>query len=561
MTRTYGSLTMTDGIWVLSGLEPHVKIKLKSIFTQIPRGHGGPYRFADVPDRCADLVWFETRYPMAMSAEDRSRLTAGRDRFEQDQAELEAIKSAPYYPPVFAGLRDGQVVREHQARAVALLERVGGLLVGDEVGEGKSYTTAAACLIPGALPAVIVCLPHLKEQWAKKLREFTTLSVEVLNGTDPRKSPTPSLMGAPDVRILAYSQLSGWADVLSAEPIGLVAFDEMQELRRGREAEKGRAAHALVAAAQLKLGLTATPIYNYGGEIFTIMEYLRPEVLGDPNDFHREWCTHLGSGKYRVNDPHALGSFLRDCHAFTRKVKDRPNAPNILVRAVGHSADELNKIEDVARALARTATTGHFTARGEATRELDMRVRQATGVAKATYVASAVRMMIEAGEPLILFGWHRDVYDIWMQELADLKPVLFTGTESPKAKAEAQRKFVDGETDLLIMSLRSGAGIDELQHRASTVVFGELDWSPGIHHQCIGRLDREGQICWPDPVTALYLVAEDGSDPPIMEVLGLKASQSRAITDPTLGVQAVQSDDAKLKRLITRYLQKEVQAA
>lgn len=560
MTRTYGTLDVADSKWKLSGLEPHVKIKLKALFTHIPRGDGGPYSFANTPDRCADLVWFESRYALSMSETDRALLNAGRTRFEDDQAELEAIKSAPYYPPSFAGLRGGQVVREHQARAVALLVRVGGLLVGDEVGEGKSYTTAAACLMPGALPAIIVCLPHLKEQWAKKLREFTTLTVEVLHGTDPRKT-APTLIGAPDVRILAYSQLSGWADVLSAESLGLVAFDEMQELRRGREAEKGRAAHALVAAATFRLGLTATPIYNYGGEIFTIMEYLRPEVLGDAADFHREWCTPLGSGKYRVNDPQALGSFLRDSHAFTRKIKDRPNAPNVLVRTVSHIEDALGRIEDLARALAVTATQGHFTARGEATRELDMRVRQATGVAKAGAVAATVRMMVESGEPLILFGWHREVYDIWMAELADLNPVMFTGSETPRAKAEAQRKFVSGETDLLIMSLRSGAGIDELQHRASTVVFGELDWSPGIHHQCIGRLDREGQVCWPDPVTAIYLVAEDGSDPPIMEVLGLKASQSRAITDPTLGVQAVQSDDTKLKSLIARYLPKEVQAA
>jgi hypothetical protein len=71
------------------------------------------------------------------------------------------------------------------------------------------------------------------------------------------------------------------------------------------------------------------------------------------------------------------------------------------------------------------------------------------------------------------------------------------------------------------MSLRSGAGLDGLQKRCSTMVFGELDWSPGVHHQCIGRLDREGQE---QPVTAMFLVCDDGSDPPMMEVLGLKAA-------------------------------------
>lgn len=553
--RTYGTLALDlAGDWMLSRLEPHVKIKLKSVFPHIPKAHGGPYRFRNVPVRCADLQWFASRYPLEMTPADQSLLAGGGAQFTQSQAELERIKTQPYYPPLFAALRDGQSVREHQARAVAMLERVGGLLVGDEVGQGKTYTTGAACMIADALPAVIVCLPHLREQWAKKLREFTTLNVQVLKGTMPEKIAKELV--TPDVRILAYSQLAGWADVLEATEIGLLAFDEMQELRRGREAAKGMAAHRLAKVAHYKLGLTATPIYNYGDEIWQVMAFLRPEVLDEQQNFLREWCTPLGNGKSKVNDPRALGSYLRDCNAFIRKTKDKGSEPNILVRQIDHSAEELAKIEDAARLLAATARTGAFTERGEAVRELDMMARQATGIAKAKQVAHAVRIMIEAGEPVLLFGWHRAVYDIWMEEMADLKPALFTGSESPVAKQAAQEAFINGDTDLLIMSLRSGAGIDGLQARASTVVFGELDWSPGIHHQCIGRLDREGQRSYPEPVTAIYLVANDGSDPPIMEVLGMKASQSRAITDPSLGVQAIHSDSSKLKGLIDRYLQK-----
>jgi len=551
--RTYGSLSLTDDTWLLDQLEPHVKIRLKAIFTHIPKGSGGPYAFPDTPDRCADLTWFESRYPLAMTEVDRARLAGETDRYRGIVAELETIRTQPYFPPLFTGLRPGQQVREHQGRAVALLERVGGLLVGDEVGEGKTYTTGAAALIKGALPAVIVCLPHLREQWSQKLRDFTMLQVEVLQGSKPPTNTSGGLL-TPDVRILAYSQLAGWADVLEATEIGLLAFDEMQELRRGEQAEKGKAALRLAEVARLKLGLTATPIYNYGDEIWEVMRFLRPEVLGEKSDFLREWCSALGNGKYKVNDPRALGAYLRDCNSFTRKTKDRDGRPNILVREIEHSADALASIEDAARALAITATTGAFTERGDAVRKLDMLARQATGVAKAKQVAAAVRVLVESGEPILLFGWHRAVYDIWLKELADLKPRLFTGTETPKAKEATKRAFLEGETDLMIMSLRSGAGIDGLQMRASTVVFGELDWSPGIHHQCIGRLDREGQRCYPDPVTAIYLVAQDGSDPPIMEVLGVKASQAHAIIDPALGVQAAQTDASKLQGLVDRYL-------
>lgn len=549
MSRTYGAMALSDDSWVMGGLEPHVIIKLKALFSQIPKAHGGPFRFQNTPARCADLSWFEQRYPLNMTPEDRRLLERGVAQNTATAAEVERIRNGAYERPLFVGLAPGQEVRDHQASAAAMLARVEGLLVGDDVGEGKTYTTGACCLLPGALPAVVVCMPHLRKQWAEKLRAFTTLKVEVLDGTKPvARQPA-------DVTILGYTQLAGWTDVLAAEDIGLVAFDEMQELRRGAEAKKGMAALRLARKARLKLGLTATPIYNYGDEIWQVMRYLRPEILGDQYDFLREWCTPLGNGKHRVRDPKALGTYMRDSNAFTRKTKDRAGRPNVIVRSVRHDPAALDAVADVARQLALTATTGSFTERGDAVRQLDLRVRHATGVAKAPAVAAAVDLMVQSGEPVVLFGWHREVYDIWLKRLAHHRPVLFTGSETTAQKEAAKQAFLDGRTDILIMSLRSGAGIDGLQHRASTVVFGELDWSPGIHHQCIGRLDREGQRVYPDPVTAVYLVAEDGSDPPVMEVLGVKASQAAHIVDPSLGVQAAATDASKMQGLVERYLE------
>jgi hypothetical protein len=103
------------------------------------------------------------------------------------------------------------------------------------------------------------------------------------------------------------------------------------------------------------------------------------------------------------------------------------------------------------------------------------------------------------------------------------------------------------------MSLRSGAGLDGLQARCSVLVIGELDWSPGIHQQIIWRLDREGQE---QPVTAFFLVSEEGSDPPIMDVLGIKASEAHRIVDPHLGVQKAEDDMSNLRRLVDRYLKR-----
>lgn len=547
--RTYGQLRRVAGStgdrWVLTGVEPHVSIRLKQLFPRIPKAAPPPYVLpADLPTG-ADLDWFTSRYPMAAAPADLGALAADRAGFNARMAEAERILAPDYQPPLLAGLKPGKSLRSHQSSAIDLLGLVGGLLVGDDVGEGKTFTAMGACLLPGALPATIVCDPHLQGQWAERFRDFTNLTTHCVRGTIPYALPPA------DVRIFRWTQLLGWADMFDLLGCGLVAFDECQELRTGTTTGRGQGAQRLVNASRLRLGLTATPIYGYGVEIWEVMRFLRPDVLGERGDFLREWAP---SG--HVKDPKALGTYLREQHAMVRRRKPGERV-NRLVQTVAHDVADLASIEEMARKLAITATTGSFIERGDATRQLDLLARLHTGVSKARGVADVVRIIVESGTPVILAGWHRAVYDIWLDRLSDLKPAMYTGSETPAAKKREMARFLAGETDVFILSLRSGRGVDGLQARSRFVVIGELDWSPQVHHQVIGRLDREGSIIdgTDEEITALFLVADDGSDPPMMEVLGLKASESNAIVDPDLGARLVQSDGSGLQRLVQRYLE------
>lgn len=106
------------------------------------------------------------------------------------------------------------------------------------------------------------------------------------------------------------------------------------------------------------------------------------------------------------------------------------------------------------------------------------------------------------------------------------------------------------------MSLRSGAGLDGLQSVSRTVVFGELDWAYGVHEQAEGRVHRDGQK---DPVMAYYLTASAGSDPVVMDALGIKRGQLEGIRDPNAAlVQKLQTDPDRIKRLAEAYLQQHV---
>ncbi|MFO6263177.1 C-terminal helicase domain-containing protein, partial [Pseudomonas aeruginosa] len=213
------------------------------------------------------------------------------------------------------------------------------------------------------------------------------------------------------------------------------------------------------------------------------------------------------------------------------------------------------RITGDAVALAKTILAHNEAYRGEKMRaagEFDQLVRQATGVAKAPYVAEFVRLLLESGQQVLLFGWHREVYSIWREKLADYNPVMYTGTESPKEKQAAKDAFVAGDSRLMLISLRAGAGIDGLQHACSTVVFGELDWSPGVHEQCIGRIHRDGQR---EPVQAFFLISNEGSDPIVSDVLGVKLEQIEGVRNP--GEHLVERRDLgenQLRQLAQRFL-------
>ncbi len=83
-----------------------------------------------------------------------------------------------------------------------------------------------------------------------------------------------------------------------------------------------------------------------------------------------------------------------------------------------------------------------------------------------------------------------------------------------------------GESNLLICSLKSGVGLDGIQERCKLGVIGELDWSPAVVKQCIGRYHRDGQA---DPCLTYVMVSEAGCDPYMMQTLGIKRLQVEGV--------------------------------
>jgi SNF2 family DNA or RNA helicase len=569
----------------------HVVLRLKRWFGSVGKKGGrqvksglSRIRISATPETARELQVFAQLFPMELCPE-LKRLAK---QHVKTTKLVDELLTGHRPPPEF----DLAVpLREYQRIATAITLQTGSLLLADEAGIGKTASAIGLFTDPKTLPALVVTLTHLPTQWEREINRFAPdLKTHVIQGTTPydltRPRPRKGMRGHairqlaliqeafPDVIITSYSKLRTWAPTLGPL-VNSVVFDECQELRRSgsspglnRGAERSfkyAGAETVAKGKRVRIGLSATPVYNYGSEMFSILNVLNPGALGTWSEFREEWCTGWDD-KHPIKNPKAFGSYLKDSGLMLRRTRSDVGRELPAITKVPHHIDAdtsiLDRAAGEAMELARIILAQSETNKGDrmnAAGQLDVKLRQATGIAKAPYVAAFVQLLVESGEKVLLYGWHREVYGIWQDLLKDLKPAMYTGTETPQQKERARDAFVKGDARVLLMSLRSGAGLDGLQHCCRTVVHGELDWSPAVHHQCDGRVHRDGQ---PDPVMAYYLYADHGSDPIVLDILGVKRQQATGVINPDAPlVEKLQVDPGHIRRLAEQYMRQRGQAA
>ena len=566
--------------WVIT-LEPHAMMDAKRVFPKLSKSELGTVHLSDTAECARRLVWFSQLHNIEFDPESYAKARAA--EFHATATMVETILGAGYVPPMFDQM--AVPARDYQRVAAALTLESGALLLGDQVGVGKTGSAIAMLTDPRALPAIYVTLTALPVQVQESFKRFAPhLRTHVLKSGTPydlTKKPyakNGEKLPFPDVLITSWSKLKGWAEVLAALGIWKsIVFDEAHELRHPGTDRYAAALH-LANSCKYKLGMTGTATFGMASQVYWIISVLKPDALGTWEEFKREWCNGETGDKPAVIDPDALGMYLRNQGLMLRRTREDVGRylPPLqrIKQTVESDVEQLHAEESraIQLAIAVLEVGGKGEDKMRAGAELDWRLRQSTGIGKAPHVAAFVQMLLESGERVLLFGWHKAVYAIWAEKLAQWKPAFYTGDESIPEKREMVKRFTDpthaNPTNLLIMSLRSGAGLDGLQGiedpvskiqqaGCSCVVMGELDWSPSIFSQCEGRVHRDGQT---KPVVAYYLVSDTGSDPVISETLNLKAAQLTGINDPGAPKTTKAPDQAliklRMKRLAAAYLAK-----
>ena len=554
--RTYGTLSYHKkrNCWVVKA-EPSVTEFCKRLFPGTATGKRGEAHFTAHRRIVGDLNWLMLRFPLEVKAQDLPRWLTALDDARAYAVRREAALCAPERvapsPTVFHG-----TLTPFQEEGLGFLIRTDRCLLADEMGLGKTVQALAMLAHCNAYPALIVAPAHLMRNWEAEISRFLRMAdgravtVHIVKGLKPYDLPPA------DIYLMHYLLLRGWKTALPELGFQNLIFDEIQELRHSGT-EKYSAASLLAEKAERVIGLSGTPIYNRGAEIWNVVNTLDFHFLGDFESFTREWC--YGYGNQIVAKPELLGDYLRNEGMMLRRTKqdvlaDLPPKRRLVITIDSDESVYRAQMQPIAETLWQLKHGGDLTPsrRAMMAMEVAQGERQATGLSKAPYVSQFVRALLEGGEKVLLFAHHHQVMDVYQKELRGFSPAFITGRETGAQKEKSLDRFMNGHTDLCCISLRAAAGLN-LQ-RATCVVFGELDWSPAVHSQAEDRAHRMGQK---DSILCYYLVCQGGSDQDIQDALGLKVSQFVSLMgDATPSQEQLTADTQYAQQYAERLVQR-----
>ena len=427
-----------------------------------------------------------------------------------------------------------------------LLKSSGNALLADEMGLGKTVQTLAyVSTEKQTFPVLIVAPLVTLKNWEREIEKF--LKRKSRNGRIVEsESPSVTLIRTgkskelpkSDMYVINYELLLKRSEDIEKIGIRTIVCDEVHNLR-SKTTQKYRAIKKLAALStvQYRIGLSGTPIYNRGSEIWPIIDILKPGLLGSFKEFCEYFCYVDDKGKAIVleNKRASLRNELQKHVMLRRKksdvlkeLKDKVRYKEVIASDTDFYLEELDKIWKKLESEQKEAQT-EFSKSASYHRAIQSE-RQIAGIAKLSHVINFVKNIMEIEESVVVFCHHKVIHKLLHESLQEFSPVSIIGGQSDNLRQDQIDKFQRGESKLMIAGIRAGnVGINLT--RAKYVIFAELDWSPAIHRQAEDRLHRIGQK---NTVFAYYLIGNGTLDDHVASILVDKSYEIDAIMDETV---------------------------
>ncbi|MFI5909105.1 DEAD/DEAH box helicase [Dactylosporangium sp. NPDC051541] len=180
-------------------------------------------------------------------------------------------------------------LRPYQRRGLnwlRFLEQAGlGGILADDMGLGKTVQLLALLCGDAPGPTLLICPMSLVGNWQREAAKFApSLRVHVHHGAERLRSLDASAF---DLVVTTYSVVARDGAVLGAVPWHRVVLDEAQAVKN---AATKQASAVRQLPARHRIAVTGTPVENRLADLWSIMEFANPGLLGSATKFKERFA-------------------------------------------------------------------------------------------------------------------------------------------------------------------------------------------------------------------------------------------------------------------------------
>jgi superfamily II DNA or RNA helicase len=456
----------------------------------------------------------------------------------------------PSPPGLAATLRDYQ---RHGFTWLATLTSLGlGACLADDMGLGKTVTLIAlhlhrAARRPG--PTLVVCPASLLGNWEAEIRRFAPgvdvrrfhagqRSLTDLEPSDGR--PDPGFVLTTYGTLRRDHQLHG---DLTRIGWGLVVADEAQHVKNARSAT----ARALrLVPSDARVALTGTPVENNLTELWAILDWATPGLLGSRQAFRKVWAGPIESGREPTKARQfagLIGPFL-----LRRRKTDPGIAPELPEKTetdhlLGLTREQVVLYESFVRdIMARIERADEETRRGLVLKLLTGLkqicnhpahfLKQSGGrlggrSEKLDLLDELIGTALAEDSAVLVFTQYVAMARLLVDHLArgGVPHQLLHGGTPVRQRDAMVAGFQAGEVPVFLLSLKAG-GTGLNLTRADHVIHVDRWWNPAVEDQATDRAHRIGQT---RPVQVHRMISQGTVEERVAELLRRKRSLADSV--------------------------------
>jgi SNF2 family DNA or RNA helicase len=432
-----------------------------------------------------------------------------------------------------------------------LAEGMGGLLA-DEMGLGKTLQVIAALSDSGGKtlsPALIVAPGSLLENWRREIAKFAP-HLRVLKHHGALRTGRPVELQGYDVVITSYDNAVGDNSLLNMILWQVVILDEAQFIRNPN-AQRTKAVKRLHREAGL--AMTGTPVENRLLDLWSIMDFVLPDHLGDTKAFEAQFPDDV-DGAARLEPLVSPLMLRRRVSEVAKDLPPRIDIPQVLELDENEAAAYDAERERISAEYGAAATLVALTSlRRFCAHPSLMNGSSATAdplsFSKFRRLDEILEEVFAQGEKVIIFTSFTAMADMIARHI-EKRFGAFAGIIDGRVPIDDRQPLIDrfsavkGGAALVLNPKAGGAGLNITA--ANHVIHYNPEWNPALEDQASARAHRRGQEL---PVTVHRLLVADT----VEDVVDERLRRKRALSDTAvIGIEGKDDDYGDIVAALNR---------